>query len=737
MGIGTYSAGKFELYLAFCSVSSKKQAACRVKLTEASGLLYQATNQQMQFRIIKELKCASQQADIYIKDGSNECCSTLCGITKVGYMTLYTDKILDPNQGARVILHEFGHYALCLYDEYMDALRRQPAHCADPDTYHHCIMEFTERLDVCDFCTAITHNTNTTSPLINWQTSENKQSCWDTLSKNYCLGYNIPTNLSYADMPLCQSHPEYVFNNPHPIFLEPREGGPLRYDYADPLIIEVPLESRFALLLDRSGSMTPAAMDGIRFGAHFWATYLFQSDAKLAIIFYNQEQQVISPLDILSDHQLGYILEALTTITPEGQTNLAGALETGLKQLTAPGYPASTQELILLTDGVHNTGTLPAEWPSDLVNRLAVEGIRLQALGLGAYDDQAFLQRVTAGARGRFCQLGEDPQESEAQLAIQEAFIHLAGELRDGFGPVLMERDRFQEPSPAGSKLVATVKRLGNYTPDAIDLVRRDLLDLKHPDIVCRYQVYLEEGSRQAAFMVSYLKNDAVNVYLFRPGGEPVMPAGDAGVEFRQPHDAPYAFYVINAPAPGDWTLLVVRRQAEGEIPFSVMACSENPELAVTVDVNRQLFEPDREITIKALAFYQHLPLTDLENPVALVGKGDVYSGRPEYEEIILQPQMTSFDAEGKPLEKRVPMPDGIYRGVVRRSRPGSYSVKVQFHYAGKQAPRFLRQKDLQIHVGPLSPGEDIEGGGIKDKVATTGGIGLKATVKPPHFRPQ
>jgi hypothetical protein len=733
MGKGTYSNGIFDLYLAFCKKAVKKQGACLAKFQEASGLLYQATKQQMQFGKLNILSCNSSEADIYIYDGPGLCYSYVCGIRedKV-WMTLFTDEILSP-QGAWAILHEFGHYALCLYDEYRDALGNQPAHCADPGITHHCVMEFSSRLDVSDFCTAQTHNTMA-SNLINWQESANKQSCWDHLSKNYCLGYQIPPNLSYADMPLCQSHPEYVFNNPHPIYLEPRQAGPLRYEYADPVIIEVPLESRFALLLDRSGSMTPSAMDGIRFGAHFWATYLFQSGAKLALIFYNQAQQVLSPLDILSDHQLSYILEALPTITPEGQTNLAGVLETGLKQLTAPGYPASTQELILVTDGVHNTGKPPAEWPSDLVNRLAVEGIRLQALGLGVHDDQAFLQRVTAGAGGRFCQLGEDVQGSEAQLAIQEAFIHLAGELRDGFGPVLMERGRFQEPSAAGLKLAATVRRLGNYTLDALDLVRRDLLDLKHPDIVCRYRVYLEEGVQQAAFMVSYLESDAVNVYLFRPGGEPVNPEGDAEVRFRQPHDAPYAFYVINAPAPGDWTLLVVRRQAEGEIPFSVMASSENPELAVAVDVNRQLFEPDREITLKAMAYYQGLPLTDLENPVALVGKEDVYSGAPEYEEIILQPQMTFFDAEGKPLEKPVPMSDGIFRGVVRRSQPGSYSVKVQFRHTGNQAPRFQRLKRLQIHVGPLSPGEDIEGGGLKGKIVPTGGIELKATIKRPHF---
>jgi hypothetical protein len=166
-------------------------------------------------------------------------------------------------------------------------------------------------------------------------------------------------------------------------------------------------------------------------------------------------------------------------------------------------------------------------------------------------------------------------------------------------------------------------------------------------------------------------------------------------------------------------TLLVVRRQAEGDIPFPLWPTVKS-ELAVVVDVNCKLFEPDREITIKAMAYYQRLPLTDMKNPVALVGKEDVYSRAPVYEEIILQPQMTAFDAKGKTLEKSVPMPDGIYRGVVRRSKPGSYSVNVEFSYAGNRGPRFQRLKRLQIHVGPLSPGEDIEGGGLKGKVAKT-----------------
>ena len=716
MGKGVFNNGKFTLYVAFCNFSKKDsnlKTGCFTAFNNASQLLYQATNGMMQFGTLNEVSCQSaSDADIYIYKGIGTPAGLVCGIRKQHlWMTLYTDGIFGilGVDGARVILHEFGHYALCLYDEYRNSLGAQPAHCADPTT-GHCIMEFYNKPAVAKFCTADTHDTNQDPVRTNWQQEANKQSCWVHLSKNYCLQYALPPGITCADMPLCQTHPEYVYPpNPRPaVALEPRQPE-IRLEYAQPQIIVLPAESRFALLLDRSSSMTPAALNGVRFGAHFWLTYLSQTCARLAIIFYNQDQQAIWPLDSLSDLQLGPILEALTAITPTGRTNLAGALQEGLVQLTGPGYPATNMDLMLVTDGRHNTGELPPGWTGNLANTLALEGIRLQTLGLGAHDDQASLERITAGVGGRFYQLGENLQMSEAQLAIQEALVYLAGERRAGFGLTMTERGRLQAPTSAGLELLITVKHQGYYTPAALDFIRKDLFDPRRPDIVCRYQVYVEEGAQQATFVTNYLASNAINTYLFRPGGMPVCPGVDADVRFCQPADAPYASYVVQDPTPGDWTMLVVRRQEKDEIPFSVMACCHHPELTVAVDVNRQLYEVDQKIIIKALAYYRGAPLTGMDSPIALVGMNNVFSGGPEDEKIILQPQMISFDDQGNRLKEPVPAPEGIYLGAVSRSKPGSYKVRVHFTNRGNQGPIFQRLQSLQIHVGPLPSGGDIE----------------------------
>ena len=636
-------------------------------------------------------------------------------------MTLHTAGVYDitgPN-GALAILHEFGHYALCLYDECWDASHMNTAHCADLTTYpHHCIMEYIGTctvggctFNVDNFCTKQSHNSNRTLPTINEQQSKNGQSCLEHLSKNYCLGYALPAGATGADMPLCQTYPQYVYPpNPHPVVtLKPLSGEEPRLEYTAPQVIEISPESRVALLLDRSQSMTPIALSGVRFGAHFWTTYLSQTCERLGLIFFNQESQVLCPVAPLSDIQLGPILESLSGITPAGRTNLEGVLHHGFEQLMAPGYQASIQDLILVTDGVQNVGELPATWVNDLIRTLALEGIRLHSLGLGPHDDQVFLQRVTAATGGQFYQVGANLQEVEAQLTIQEAFINLAGEWRNGFGPVLMERGRLQEPTPAGLELLITIKNWGTYNPKTLDFVRQRLLNDDRPDIVSRYQAHVEEGSQQAAFITSYLEGGAVNVYLFRPGGEPVNPGVDADVRFRQTVDAPYAFYVVNEPAPGDWTVLVVRRQERREIPFTLMACNQNPDLVVAADVGRRLFDVDEPITIKAFAYYQGEPLTEMEAPIALVSmENELSPGVPEEEKIILEPQRTFFDAEENRLEEPVTL--SIFQGVVSRSKPGSYTVRVIFSNQGKnQAPRFQRVRSLQIHVGPLTSGEDLD----------------------------
>jgi hypothetical protein len=712
MGKGVYLNGKFDLYLSFRD-ALKNDAQVKTKVfaqfDKASRLLYDATNGQMQFGAVKEQKGSGTDADAFIRPGSGRNYSGNCCIRQSNRMTLYATDILAA-EGPWIILHEFGHYALCLYDEYWDD-QRQPAHCADPANTGHCVMEFTT---VSRFCTAQTHET-VPCAVHTEQQIKNKQSCWDHLSKNYCLGFQMPRGVSYANLPLCQSFPQYVFNNPHPVFLAPRVGQLRRQRYTEPAFVEIPWESRFVLLLDRSSSMTPAAITGLRFGAHFWTTYLCGPDEKysevlLSLVYFNHEQQVILPLSPVTPEKLERILAAIQRITPQGRTNLAGALEVGRQQMAAPGYQASTQHLILFTDGVHNTGALPGNWEAEMVDSLAGQGIRFHAVGLGPYDDQAFLQRATAAVGGQFVQLAGGPQETEAYLGIEAAFIDLAGVLRDDFGMVIQERGRLLDPTPAGLELLLTIKHRGNYSGETLTFVRERLLTARRPDIVSQYPVDIEAGSRQAAFVVS--SQAAVNVYLFRPSGVPVN-AEDPDVQFQHPADAPYAFYVVTHPAPGEWTLLVVRRQETGVIPFAVMACSENPELAASVNVNRQLFEIDRPIPIKATVYYEGLPLTAMEEPVALVSRESTFApGVPTYEEVILKPEMALFDEEGNPLPPGSPKREGIYQGWVSRGAPGSYTVKVTFGAEGDgTVRRFRRVKSLQVHVGPLPPGEDVEGG--------------------------
>jgi hypothetical protein len=190
MGNGYFKNGKFDLYVCFFKMSTPLQKQCQDALNKASQSLYTLTGGQMQFGTIYELPNKSSDADIYIysQKSLGTCAAAVFGIGKPNLsMSLYTDGIygiVNNPYSNQIILHEFGHYAFCLYDEYLFNSQGQPlVHCALP-TSGHCIMEYANLPSVYGYCNASTHDTNATA-VPNPQQANNGQSCWETICRYY------------------------------------------------------------------------------------------------------------------------------------------------------------------------------------------------------------------------------------------------------------------------------------------------------------------------------------------------------------------------------------------------------------------------------------------------------------------------------------------------------------------------------------------------------------------------
>lgn len=467
--------------------------------------------------------------------------------------------------------------------------------------------------------------------------------------------------------------------------------------------------------------LTNDAIDGVRFGADYWVNYLAQTNDWLSVIGYNQGQQVLLPLTLLSPAaDLGPTTTAIANLGASGQTNIGGALAEGVNQITSLGDQAATQVLILFSDGLHNTGTSPESVLGDLVEA----GIRVYTIGFGPGADQVRLQQLASGTGGEFEQIDPFGSSPQAQLDIQNALIEISGEVRDGSGIVTVVPGLLPEP-PAGEPPAAKAAVTLGHDRASLKRVAGIGLDFRCSWPGFDHRAYIEAGSARATFVVSHVTETQVRFFVQRPDGSVVNPSDD-DVSFVDPPGSPYSFYVVDNPDPGFWVLRVLRAQARGSIPFTVFAFSEHKALAVAVDGLRPVARVGDRVRIRAQASYG-APLTGLRDPVLRLFPLSPASSPVTSVRLRERPVDPKADPAQKGLER---VHNGIYEATVELPEPGSYRAEVLFvndggatealgdaepavkgdrHDEVPVPPLFTRTKRFQIHVGPLPAGVDLD----------------------------
>lgn len=712
MGIGRFQDGKFDLIL---TVRHDADAA-RIEQWErsfrrASEILYDATDGQMQFgRVyIANNSAGSAEADAYLLAEEGVSSSSVNALGSPGFhMNLKADERNKPY----IVIHEFGHYGLGVYDEYTGP--GGSAECTDDASTGACIMEFGWELGdqisdsgvltpgvVNEFCAAPNHDPdNDTS-----QEAVHGEPCWQTIQDLY-PGIVLPLGLPDAPVPAGHDPVEWILLNEEP---------------------------RFALVLDRSGSMAANdAIAGVRYGADYWVNYLAQTGDWLSIVTYSSAVNALLPLTLLTPMtDLGPTTTAIAGITASGLTNIGGGMDEGVSQMTSLGDQAATQVMILFTDGLHNTGTPPEDVLPDLV----ANGIRAYTIGFGPGADQVRLQQIAEATGGSFEQIDPLGSSPDAQLLIQNTLIQISGEVRDGSGIVTTAPGLLPEPpagEPAEPAEARELLRLG-YDQASLQKVVKLPLGLRPSWPGFAHRAHIEAGSARATFVVSHREGTRVRFYVVRPDGTPASPA-DQDVTFVDPPGSPYAFYVVDNPEPGFWVMRVMRGHARGAIPFKVFAFSEHKALHVAVDGVRQVGKVGDQLRIRAQATYD-VPLTGLRNPVLRLipdGAGPV-RGRPKSVILRERPVDPKSDPDAADVDR---VHNGVYEGVIELSEPGSYTAEVLFVNPGTAGeavaeaepvekgdrhdevpppPVFVRTRRFQIHAGPLSPGKDVESDGAGD----------------------
>ncbi|MHA2262797.1 MAG: hypothetical protein ACXAEN_10435, partial [Candidatus Thorarchaeota archaeon] len=192
MGTGRYKNGKFDLVLSLRhSADDTRILQWERSFKRASEILFDATEGQMQFGrlFVGKNSVGSQEADVYLMDEEGTSYSNVHGLGDSGFhMTLKSDEKNKPF----IIIHEFGHYGLGLYDEYTGP--SGGAECTGSTAQGACIMEhgywngdqisdagvLTEG-PINEFCTEDNHDPDTDTN----QESVHEESCWETIGGYY------------------------------------------------------------------------------------------------------------------------------------------------------------------------------------------------------------------------------------------------------------------------------------------------------------------------------------------------------------------------------------------------------------------------------------------------------------------------------------------------------------------------------------------------------------------------
>lgn len=546
---------------------------------------------------------------------------------------------------------------------------QRPAECADDAAANFCIMEnsrgaggelapdgtWTPAADpVTEFCTDSNHDPDGNTD----QETRNAKSCWET----------IVSTPGYTGLTL-----------PNPAAPGPSTGStPVSFFVLDP-------DPRFAIVLDRSLSMADGSkLPDAQHGATFWVEFCAVAGDQLCVVWYNHNSDVLLPLrevGTLTPAQRQQLDSDISAITPDGATNIRDALLASLTEISSAPTRAATQVAVLLTDGIHNRPFFSRA--QEAVPTLRENGVRVYALGVGDATevDIPTLDDIASGTGGRSYAVGTG-QPNEIETALVEINAEVRGGLIDSI-PVDL---------PDSGTGEACQKLKGHLSPEGERPVWKDVANLLalepgddgwrvdlHDPCVWTLRIPVEKGADRCSFTLLHPESSEVWLFLLNPDGMPVD-IGDPGHTHVR-SAAPHEFSLVADPAPGWWTLVLVRPTAGPAIHCRVVAGVENKRLR-TYATARASALLGETVPIEAGSSYG-LPLTGLHVTARLTTPGGSQVAFT----------LTDFDGTGDNT--------GAYHGAFTATEIGRYRgfVTIEGTAAARTALGLARSLHLEDNV--------------------------------------
>jgi uncharacterized protein YegL len=600
--MGVFYAGKFYLTLTLeWDPTPAELTHLQVLFDKVSGVLCQATEGKHSIgQVFYSVIVGAKGSDILLHNGgSAQPDATDARLWQTGHLVdFYRDWLAD----VTLAVHELSHYFYGIEDEYNTA-DTPPWDCVDDPAAQVCMMEmystwkhagwkkpsttggnpilyadltrfFLERssgiayydpIGPSAYCyrdspTQGNHNANpSTGQYAKWGI----RSCWEIICTDSCHG-DIPYGLIYQ----AGGPSSAVVPAPQPI---------------DPLVELTPVE-RFGLVLDRSGSMLGAKLDGLKVGADAFIDLLTEGE-EFGIVSFSD---TANPDLLLTDVPAGSLVNWETNqkaivdgLNAGGSTAIGDALDLGRRVLSGVDV-AAVQSLLLLTDGIENAGALTT---AQAIPNLVARNVRVFTIGFGTDQNAAFLKNLASQTGGESLQI--DPSLTPQQIAneIPRVMLYASGAMR------------------ADSMVTAFANIYEGLPEDleAIPLAWGDASDPPGPPSgpppeILSYPIEISAGSTECTMACSWSSPGLrFDLELVRPDG---APATSADISRSVEGATSYAFQVLEHPMPGTWRLRIRGQEIRGT-QFQVFGSQVHPNLRLEASVDRAIVLPGDEVEVQ------------------------------------------------------------------------------------------------------------------------------------------
>ena len=204
-----------------------------------------------------------------------------------------------------------------------------------------------------------------------------------------------------------------------------------------------------SLVIDNSGSMSGGKMEFVKNALLAFLKEL-EDGTNLSIIVFNSMAEIRQKnVKLTSDRSA--IHQVIQHIYPSGSTNINAGMLLGYEEIMKAHKPGMNSRLILLTDGMTNTGEVNHEIILANSKKFNEKGIEISTIGVGQSIDFDLLRSLAENGRGSNHFIGDSEKD------IQKVFINEVESLLYNLG----KETKVTIELPAGFKIA----KLYGYKP--------------------------------------------------------------------------------------------------------------------------------------------------------------------------------------------------------------------------------------------------------------------------------